>query len=304
VVVPLSGDAGGNDVWPEGNRNAAFNTLVNFVGPGYFDVLGVHVSAGREFDARDTPASPQVVIVNDTFAAKLGGAAAIGHHVTREATPGGPEQTFEIVGIVRNSAYTALKDDPYPTMYYAASQDGPSQAMRVLVRSALPPAATTAALTAEVANIDPRISVSYSVVADMIRDTFVQERVLAALSSVFGALAALLTMVGLYGLISYSVTRRSIEIGVRIALGATRRDIVRLVIRETGVLLCVGAAVGCALALAAGPAAATLLFHVKPYDPLALAGAVVALGVVALLASYLPARRAARIAPVVALRTD
>jgi ABC-type antimicrobial peptide transport system permease subunit len=138
----------------------------------------------------------------------------------------------------------------------------------------------------------------------MIRDTLVQERLLAGLSSGFGVLAAVLTMAGLYGLVAYSVARRSTEIGVRIALGATGGDVLRLVLRETAALVAIGATAGCGLALAAGPAAASLLFRVTPYDPVALAGAVGVLAIVALLASYVPARRAARIDPVVALRAE
>jgi predicted permease len=304
-VVPLSGDSGGNDVWPERDRQRAFNTLTNRVGAGYFPIIRVPLAAGRDFDARDTPASTPVIIVNARFASNLGGAAAaIGQRITREATPRTPEETYEIVGVVRDSAYTALKDDPYPTMYYSSAQSAAGQSARVMLRSSLPPAATTAAVTAALGELDPRMSVSYTVVPTMIEDTLVQERVLAALSSGFGLLAAVLTMAGLYGLVAYSVTRRLTEIGVRIALGATRRDIVRLVLGETAVLLGVGVAAGCALALAAGPAAASLLFRVTPYDPAALAGAVAALAVVALLASYVPARRAARIEPVVALRVE
>jgi len=243
--------------------------------------------------------------VNDTFAAKLGGAAAaIGQRVTRESTPRSPEQTYEIVGVVKDSTYAALKDDPYPTMYYAITQRPAGQSVQLMVRSSLPAAATTAGVTTAMAALDPRIAVAYTVVPTMIHDAMVQERLLAALSSGFGVLAAVLTLVGLYGLVAYTVARRSMEIGVRIALGATRRDIRRLVLRETAVLLAIGAAVGCALALAAGPAAASLLFRVRPYDPAALGGAVGILAIVALIASYLPARRATRIEPVAALRVE
>jgi putative ABC transport system permease protein len=173
-----------------------------------------------------------------------------------------------------------------------------------MVRSSLPAAATTSAITGALATLDRRISVRYSIVTTMIRDMLVQERLLAALSSGFGVLAAVLTVVGLYGLVAYSVARRSTEIGVRIALGATRRDILRLVLREVGVLLAIGAAAGCLLALSAGRAAASLLFRVTPYDPAALAGAVAAMAIVAVLASYVPARRATRIEPVDTLRME
>ncbi len=197
----------------------------------------------------------------------------------------------------------ALKDDPYPTMYYAAAQDQPSPDIQLMLRSSLPPTATTSAITAALANIDPRMSVSYTIVPTMIRDTLVQERVLAALSAGFGALAAVLTMVGLYGLVAYSVTRRSTEIGVRMALGARGSDILRLVLRETALLLGIGVGAGAVLAIAGGQTAASLLFRVRPYDPITLLASVGLLAAVAFTASYLPARRATRIEPVVALRT-
>jgi ABC-type antimicrobial peptide transport system permease subunit len=132
----------------------------------------------------------------------------------------------------------------------------------------------------------------------------VQDRLLAALSGGFGALATLLTMVGLYGLIAYSVTRRTAEIGIRMALGATPRDIARLLLGETGVLLAIGAVAGIALAVAGGRAAAALLFRVTPADPTSLAAAAGLLALIAIAASYGPARRATRIEPVAALRAD
>jgi ABC-type antimicrobial peptide transport system permease subunit len=168
----------------------------------------------------------------------------------------------------------------------------------------VPAVSATAAITAALANADPRIKVTYAAVPTMIHDTLVQERLLAALSGGFGGLAALLTVVGLYGLISYAVTRRTGEIGIRMALGATTRNITELLLRETGLVVAIGAACGIALALAGGRTAATLLFGVKPYDPAMLAGAVGLLVGIALVASYAPARRATRIEPVAALRAD
>lgn len=305
AVVPISGNSGGNDVWPDGNTSARFNTLVNFVGAGYFRILGVPLVAGRDFDDRDRPNTAAVVVVNEAFAANLGGpTAAVGQRITREETPRNPAKSYDVVGVVKNSAYTALKDDPYPTMYYAASQDEPSPYVQLMVRSSLPATATTSAITAALANIDSRIGVSYTVVPAMIADTVLQERLLAALSAGFGALAAALTMVGLYGLIAYSVTRRSVEIGVRMALGARRGDILRLVLRETALLLGIGVAAGAGLAIAGGRTAGSLLFRVRPYDPITLMASILLLAAVALAASYLPARRAVRIEPVVALRAD
>jgi putative ABC transport system permease protein len=303
--APISGSAGGNDVWPENDRTQQFNTYINSVGAGYFATLGVPLVAGRDFDARDVPASGRVAIANETLAAKLGGAtAAVGRRITREATPRSPEQVFEIVGVVRNSTYLTLKEDAFPVLFYASEQGRAGQYTQLLVRSALPPAAATSAITAALANADPRIGVSYGVLPTMIHDTLVQERLLAALSGGFGVLAAVLTVVGLYGLIAYTVTRRTSEIGIRMALGATRPDIVQLLLRETGLLLAIGTTCGIGLALAGGRTAATLLYGVKPYDPATLAGAVGLLAAIALVASYGPARRATRIEPVSALRAD
>ena len=173
-----------------------------------------------------------------------------------------------------------------------------------MVRSPLTSAAATAAITAALASLDRRIEVRYSVMPTMIRDTLVQDRLLAGLSGGFGGLAALLTMVGLYGLVAYSVTRRTGEIGIRMALGATPRDIARLLLGETGVLLAIGAVCGIGLAIAGGRAASALLFRVTPSDPVTLAAAVALLAVIAIAASYVPTRRATRIEPVAALRAD
>ena len=305
AIIPISGDSAGNDVWPEGSPGQRFNMQNNSVGPGYFATLGVPLVRGRDFDERDVPASVPVAIVDEMFAAKLGGPdQAIGRRFTREATPSGPEKTFEIVGVVRSSSYASLKDDPYPVVYYAATQGRVSQRARVVIRSPLAPAAATAAITAALAAFDRRIEVSYALMPTMIRDTLVQDRLLAALSGGFGGLAALLTMVGVYGLVAYSVTRRTGEIGIRLALGATPRDIARLLLGETGVLLAIGAVCGIGLAVAGGRAAAALLFRVTPSDPATLATAVGLLAAIAVAASYVPARRATRIEPTAALRAD
>ena len=212
--MPISGDASGNDVWPEGDRGRRFNMLNNSVGPGYFATMGVPLVAGRDFDAARRPGSVPVAIVDETVRREHGREpGAIGRRFTREATPSGPEKTFEIVGIVRNSSYLSLKDEPYPVVYFAATQGRASQRARVMVRSSLPPDRRPPPSPPRSAALDRRIEVRYAVMPTMIRDTLVQDRLLAALSGGFGGLAALLTMVGLYGLVAYSVTRRTGEIG-------------------------------------------------------------------------------------------
>jgi ABC-type antimicrobial peptide transport system permease subunit len=152
--------------------------------------------------------------------------------------------------------------------------------------------------------MNPRIGVTYTVMDAQIADTLVRERLTAALSGFFGGLAAVLTLVGLYGVIAYTVVRRTNEIGIRMALGASRRAVIALVLREAGALVTTGLVAGLALAILTARLAATLLFGLQPYDPLTLALAAAALGAVALLASYVPARNAARIEPVQALRIE
>ena len=306
AIIPISGHASGNDVWPDGAPDRRFGMSNNTVGPGYFATMVIPLLAGRDFDARDLPESTPVAVVDDLFAATFGGAeAALGRRFTREATPSGPEKTFEIVGVVRRSTYADLKAPPRPVVYYATTQEPVgSQRPRVVIRTRHADATVTPAITAALARRDARIHVRYVVMPAIIRDTLVQDRLLASLSGGFGIVAALLTTVGLYGLVAYAVTRRTAEIGIRMALGATRADIARLLVGETGLLLAIGAACGIGLAVAGGRFAAALLFRVQPYDPVSLTGAVALLALIALCASVLPARRATRIDPVVALRAD
>jgi predicted permease len=292
-------------VWPEGQPAQRFSMLSNAAGPGYFATMGLPLLAGRDFDSRDVMSSTPVAVVDQTFASKLGEPhSVVGRRFTREATPSGPERTYEIVGVVRNSRYGSLKEQPNPVVYYAVTQGRASTFARIVVRTSLPAASMTPSLTAALTSVDRRIDVAYSLMPAMIRDTLVQDRLVAALSGGFGGLAALLTMVGLYGLVAYSVTRRTGEIGIRMALGASPGAIARMLLRETGWLLAVGTACGIPLALAGGRFAAALLFRVTPSDPIMLAGAVAMLISIALLASYLPARRATRIQPVAALRME
>lgn len=305
AVVPFGDSSGGNDVWPEKDPAHQFNSRINIVGSGFFGTLGIPLLAGRDFDDRDTPGSPAVAIVNETFAANLGGVApAVGRRFTRERTPREPEKTYEVVGVVRNSTYRLLKEDVRPVAYYADSQGEPGRYAQLVVRTSVPSSAATSAVTAALANTDPRIKVRYTVLPTMMSDTLVQDRLLATLSAGFGALAALLTVIGLYGLVSYTVSRRTAEIGIRMALGATGRHIGWLLVGETGVLLAAGVACGIGLALLGGRAAATLLFGVQPHDLVTLIAAVSFLLAIAAAATFAPARRATHIEPAMALRLE
>jgi putative ABC transport system permease protein len=304
-VLPVSGDAWGNDVWPSGDKPRLFNTAFNRVGPGYFRTMGIPLTAGRDFSEADSPASVRVAVVNEAFASTLTrGGPAVGARFTKESTPSSEEQTYEVIGVVKNAKYADLKEGVLPVAFVAESQSPPPGWVRMMIRSSLPAAATTAAMTRALAEIDSRIGVTYTLLTTQMRDAVVGDRMMATLSGGFGALAAILTLVGLYGLIAYTVTRRTNEIGVRMALGAGRAAIARLILRETALLLGIGAAIGVGLALAGGAAASTLLFGVRPTDPIAMFAALAGLALIAFVASYAPARRATRIEPVVALRVD
>jgi ABC-type antimicrobial peptide transport system permease subunit len=210
-----------------------------------------------------------------------------------------------VIGLVRDTKYMTLREDIGAGVYLAESQEPqPRPWARVVVRSSLPPETVTAAITRSLVEWNPRIGVQYSLLASQIADTLVRERLMATLSGFFGVLAAVLTLVGLYGVIAYTVARRTKEIGIRMALGATSGRVVAMILREAGLLVALGIAGGLLLARAGGRAASTLLFGLEPGDPVALGIAVAGLTAVALVASYAPARRAAKIEPNTALRTD
>jgi predicted permease len=308
AIVPLSGDGWGNDVWvDEGGSRRKANVAFNSVSAGYFETLGTPLRAGRDFDnASDTPQSPLVAIVNETFAREVfAGGNPVGHHFTVESTPSSPERTFEIVGYVKNAKYAELRETMMPGAFLADSQEargGP--AAQIVMRTMLPPDTIAAEITRLLGDINPRIGVTYTLMDAQIADTLLRERLTAALSGFFGGLGAVLTLVGLYGVIAYTVARRTNEIGIRMALGASRRAVIALILREAGTLVAVGLVAGLVLAVLVARLAETLLFGLTPHDPLTLALAALSLAAVAMLASYVPARGASRIEPVQALRIE
>jgi putative ABC transport system permease protein len=306
-LLPLSGASTSNNVWVDGaGLNPKMNSNFGSIGAGYLKTMGMTLLAGRDFDGRDTPSSPPAAIVNQTFARMLGlGANPVGKRFRREATPSRPETVFEVAGLVKDTKYYTLREEFRPIAFLCTAQDAdPDPFAQFVVRFDGPLADVTSRIKQAVKAASPGIIVDYRAFDETIREGLLRERLMATLSGFFGALAALIAAVGLYGVMSYLVVRRTNEIGIRMALGANSGNIVRLVLREAATLLAVGLAAGAVLAVAAGYAAGSLLFGLRPTDAGILAMAAGLLAAVTIAASYLPAWRAARLDPMTALREE
>jgi putative ABC transport system permease protein len=302
-ISPMSG-SGWNQNVVGGPENES--SYLSRVTPGYFKVLGTAMLSGRDFTERDDRTAPPVAVVNETFVRKfMGGANPVGKTFKLEVQRGDPQPTYEIVGVVKDTKYYELKEENLPIAFLPLAQETkPQQDIEMIVRSDLPLQGVTAGIRRAMADVNPEITINYHVLKTQIRDGLLRERLMATLSGLFGGLAAVLATVGLYGVISYMVVRRTNEIGIRMALGADRGMILSLIMREAGTLLAFGVTIGIVLALAGARAASSLLFGLKPHDPMTLMFAVGALTAVAAIASFLPAKRASRLDPMVALRVE
>jgi predicted permease len=307
AIIPTEGSSVNRTLWIDGSDpSQAKSPWFNFVSPDFFKTMGTPLRAGRDFNDRDTPISPHVAIVNEAFArAFTNGANPVGRRVLQKAELKEPRVEYEIVGLAKNTKYQDLREEFTPLVYVPLSQGGlPDPYDQILIRSHVPFADLTARLKQTIAQTSPDIAIQFRSLQTMIQDELLSERLMATLSGSFGFLAALLAIIGLYGVMSYRVVRRTSEIGIRMTLGAGRGEIVTMIIREAGVLLAIGLVAGVALALAGGRAAGSMLFGLKPYDPLTLARAAGLLALVAVAAGYLPAHRAARLDPMEALREE
>lgn len=306
--TPVSGATWNNLVGANGAAAAGSGKLAFFnqASPGYFRTMGTRLIAGREFTDRDTLTSPKVAIVNEMFARKFfNGANPVGQAFRRAADAGHPEPLFEIVGLVSNTKYAELREEFRPIAFFPIAQNEiPGADATFVLRIAGPPGRLMSEAKTAVAAMNPAISIEFRPLSAQLQESLLREKLMAMLSGGFGFLAGLLATLGLYGVIAYMVARRRNEIGVRMALGADRTHVIRLVLREAVLLVGVGLTAGVVLALWAGKAAATLLFGLQPHDAVSLVAASALLTTIALIASYVPARRAAALDPIATLRNE
>lgn len=283
------------------------DVIENVVGQGYFATMGIPLLEGRLIGPQDTATSRKVAVINETMARNyFPGISPLGRSfaIQDESDPSKHGAAIEVIGVVKDAKYIGLRERPFAAAYYPYAQNtGYYGDLSVRYSGSARPIVSEARQAAS--EVDPRLPVVYqSSLAERINQSLVSHSLVSKLSTFFGLLAAFLACIGIYGVMSYAVSRRTREIGIRMAIGAGRGDVLRMVMREVGFLVGIGLAVGIPAALAADRLAQSLLFGLKPTDPLTLTVATVLLLAVALFAGYLPARRAMKVDPMVALRYE
>lgn len=309
MMTPISGGEVDDYIVVDGPNAPAGDdrdVYLNYVTPGYFATLRSRMIEGRDFGEQDDATAPQVAIVNQTLARKFFPEVdPVGKTFRRYQTATVLGKPFLIVGVTADAKYDTLREDAPPTAYFPLAQiDGSLELANIEIRTALPPLALTKTVETAILGVDKSAAIQFTPLAQQVDDSLTQERLLATLSGFFGALALLLAMIGFYGVLAYLLLQRRKEIGIRIALGAQRGAILRLVMRDVTILLLTGTASGLAITWATTRFIQSLLFDIRASDAATFALSVVLLAAVALVASYLPTRRAMKVDPMDALRYE
>ena len=299
----LSGNTSTSSMWKQGqtSQTAAEEEMYMMdVSPTFFATMGIPVQVGRGFTDRDNRTAPKVAIINEASARKLfPDGDAVGRRIGGSFEK---SNEFEIVGVVRDTKYSSVRDPGPPTMYRCVLQ-GPVRSLNVVLRTAGEPLAMTEAVRAAMREIDPTLPIQrFTSQSEQISLRFAQERLFATAYTAFGALALVLACIGLFGLMSYNVSRRTNEIGIRMALGAQRRNVVNMVMAESMLLVGLGMALGLGAALWAGRFVKAVVYGLSAHDAVTISTAVALITLVSALAGYLPARWASNVDPMLALR--
>jgi len=307
MVPLLAGSNWGSSVRVEGFQagpDTDTESRYNEVGAGYLRTLGIPLIAGREFTRADAAGAPKVAIVNEAFAQKFNlGRNAVGKRMSGNG--GNSPLDVEIVGFVQNAKYSDVKRQVPAQFFRPYRQDETIGRITYYVRTSLAPEQLLPNIPKVLARLDPNLPVdNLRTLPQQVRENVFLDRFISVLSAAFACLATLLAAIGLYGVLAYTVAQRTREIGLRMALGAAPARVRGMILRQVGVMTLVGGAIGLAAAVALGRLAESLLYQLQGYDPAVLAGAAVALTLVALGAGFIPAHRASQVEPMSALRYE
>ncbi|HYL61552.1 MAG TPA: ABC transporter permease [Candidatus Methylomirabilis sp.] len=281
------------------------DVVENVIGPDYFTTMGIPLLVGRVFGPQDTAHSPSVAVINETMARNFfPGASSIGRRFGIGEDPK-HSGDFEVIGVVKDAKYIRMGEAASAAAYYPYTQNGGRYYYELSVRYSGSPRPIVSEVRQAVGSVDPRLPVAYvNTLAEQVDQSIASQSMIAKLSGFFALLAAFLACIGIYGITSYAVTRRTSEIGIRMALGADGASVLGMVLREVAKLVAIGVAIGVPAALAADRWASSLLFGLKPTDPATILSATALLLAVAVFAGFLPARRASKVDPIVALRYE
>jgi len=305
----FSGSESGDQIEVEGftaTKDNEKGSRFDRVGPQYFSTVGIPMLLGRELTEQDTANSPRVCVINEAFANRFfANRNPIGRHVTQKF--GDKKSPMEVVGVAKNARDHRLRGDVPPRFYVPGSQglEGPNQWAIFEIRTAGDPAQMIAAVRKTILSVNENLPVeNLRPLVESVDQSNAYPRMVARLCSIFGGMALLLAATGLYGVLSYGVARRTNEIGIRMALGAGRGRVVKMILRETGVMIVIGAVAGVVLTAIGVQVMKSKLYGLGALDPLTVLVATAILAVVAMIAGYIPAARASRVNPTQALRHE